>query len=301
MTETESKAEQKRPRVPLGASYWKLWSASVVSNLRDGVAFIAYPWLASAVTRNAVLIALIAVAQRLPWLVFTLPAGVITDRVDRRKIMVAMNVFRTALTVAVALIVCLAFATLAALAISRFRFKGRKSFVLTIILVQMLPAEAMFIAQYKMISGLGLLNSLAGVSIIYVAMVVPFTIWMLRGFVSGVPIDLEEAAMVDGCTRLGAFRRITFPLIAPGLVASGVFAFIQVWNEFALASVLLTDDEVQTLPLWLRDIAQQSNLGAPEWGQIMAGSVLVAVPVIIFFVIVQGRMAQGLVGGAVKG
>ncbi len=205
------------------------------------------------------------------------------------------------MVVAVALFVCIAFATLAALAISRFRFKGRRSFVLTIILVQMLPAEAMFIAQYKMISGLGLLNSLAGISIIYVAMVVPFTIWMLRGFVAGVPIELEEAAMVDGCTRLGAFRRITFPLIAPGLVASGVFAFIQVWNEFALASVLLTDDEVQTLPLWLRDIAQQSNLGAPEWGQIMAGSVLVAVPVIIFFVIVQGRMAQGLVGGAVKG
>jgi len=205
------------------------------------------------------------------------------------------------MVVGVALVICIVFATLAAFAVSRFRFRGRRSFVLTIILVQMLPAEAMFIAQYKMISGLGLLNSLAGVSIIYVAMVVPFTMWMLRGFVASVPIELEEAAMVDGCTRMGAFRRITFPLIAPGLVASGVFAFIQVWNEFALASVLLTDDEVQTLPLWLRDIAQQSNLGAPEWGQIMAGSVLVAVPVIIFFVIVQGRMAQGLIGGAVKG
>lgn len=205
------------------------------------------------------------------------------------------------IVVAIALVICIAFATLAALAISRFRFRGRKSFVLTIILVQMLPAEAMFIAQFKMISTLGLLNSVAGVSIIYVAMVVPFTTWMLRGFVAGVPIELEEAAMVDGCTRMGAFRRITFPLIAPGLVASGIFAFIQVWNEFALASVLLSDDEAQTLPLWLRDIAQQSNLGAPEWGQIMAGSVLVALPVIIFFVIVQGRMAQGLVGGAVKG
>lgn len=203
--------------------------------------------------------------------------------------------------VTIAVVICIVVATLAALAISRFRFRGRKSFVLVIILVQMLPAEAMFIAQFKMISGLGLLNSLAGISIIYIAMVVPFTAWMLRGFVAGVPVDLEEAAMVDGCTRVGAFRRITFPLLAPGLVASGVFAFIQVWNEFALASVLLTDDQVQTLPLWLRDIAQQSNLGAPEWGQIMAGSVLVAIPVIIFFMIIQARMAQGLVGGAVKG
>ena len=104
MTETVGK-EGKKARVPLGSNYWKLWTASTVSNLGDGVAFIAYPWLASAVTRDALLIALIAVAQRLPWLVFTLPAGVITDRVDRRKIMVSMNVFRTALTVAVALIV----------------------------------------------------------------------------------------------------------------------------------------------------------------------------------------------------
>lgn len=101
MTETV----EKKQRVPLGQAYWKLWSASVVSNLGDGVAAIAYPWLASATTRNAMLIALIAVAQRLPWLLFTLPAGVITDRVDRRKIMVSMNAFRTGLTVVVAAIV----------------------------------------------------------------------------------------------------------------------------------------------------------------------------------------------------
>ncbi len=200
-----------------------------------------------------------------------------------------------------ALLVCIVVAFLGALAISRFRFKGRKSLVLAIILVQMLPAEAMFIAQYKMISGLGLLNSIAGVSIIYIAAVVPFTMWMLRGFVAGVPADLEEAAMIDGCTRMGAFMRVTFPLLAPGLVASGVFAFLQVWNEFALASVLLTSDATQTLPLWLRNFAQPSSLGTIEWGQVMAGSTLVAIPVIVFFLIVQARMTQGLVGGAVKG
>ncbi len=202
---------------------------------------------------------------------------------------------------AIALVLCIVYASLAALAIARFRFAGRKTFVLVVILVQMLPAEAMFIAQYKMLAGFGLLNSIIGVSIIYLAMVVPFTVWMLRGFVAGVPVDLEEAAMIDGCTRMGAFRRVTFPLLAPGLVASGVFAFIQVWNEFALASIILTEDEKATLPLWLRDFAQTSNLGVTEWGQVMAGAVLVAVPVIVFFMIVQGRMAQGLVGGAVKG
>ena len=104
MTDIAAK-EEKKPRVRLGANYWKLWSSSVVSNLGDGVAMIAYPWLASAITRNAVLIALIAVVQRLPWLLFTLPAGVITDRVDRRKLMLWMNVLRTIITIVVAIVV----------------------------------------------------------------------------------------------------------------------------------------------------------------------------------------------------
>lgn len=201
----------------------------------------------------------------------------------------------------IALVVCLIFAFLGALAVSRFRFRGRKSFVIAIIVVQMLPAEAMFIAQYKMLAGFNLLNSIAGVSIIYIAMVIPFTLWMLRGFVAGVPADLEDAAMIDGCTRFQAFMRVTFPLLAPGLVASGVYAFLQIWNEFALASIILTKSEAETLPLWLRNFAQPSSLGMIEWGQVMAGSVLVAVPVIIFFLIVQNRMTSGLVGGAVKG
>ncbi|MDN4471610.1 carbohydrate ABC transporter permease [Demequina zhanjiangensis] len=202
---------------------------------------------------------------------------------------------------AIVLVLCVIYAVLASFAIARFRFRGRTSFVLAVIIVQMLPAEAMFIAQYKMLASVNLLNSIIGVSVIYLAMVVPFTTWMLRGFVAGVPVDLEEAAMIDGCTRMGAFRRVTFPLLAPGIVASGVFAFVQVWNEFALASIILTENDKATLPLWLRDFAQTSNLGVTEWGQVMAGSVLVAIPVIIFFMIVQGRMAQGLVGGAVKG
>lgn len=214
--------------------------------------------------------------------------------------------FGTALRMSVSitvlsLAVCIVFAFLASLAISRFKFRGRKSFVLAIILIQMLPAEAMFIAQYKMIAELNLLNTVIGISIIYIATVIPFSTWMLRGFVAGVPADLEEAAMVDGCTRFGAFMRVTFPLLAPGLVASSVYAFIQVWNEFALASVLLTEDASETLPLWLRDFAQPSAYGPIPWGQVMAGSVLVAIPVMIFFLIVQGRMTQGMVGGAVKG
>lgn len=196
---------------------------------------------------------------------------------------------------------CLLFAFLAALAISRFRFRGRASFVLAVLFIQMLPAEGLFIAQYKLMSSLSLLNTVTGVSILYVAAVVPFTIWMLRGFVAGVPIELEEAAMVDGLSRTQAFFRITFPLLAPGLVASGVYAFLQAWNEFTVALVILQKEEYRTLPLWLRGFVQASASRATDWGQVMAASTLVAVPVIIFFMIVQGRLTSGLVAGAVKG
>lgn len=195
--------------------------------------------------------------------------------------------------------VCLVFAFLASVAISRFRFKGRVSFIVTILLIQMLPAEGLFIAQYKMMSGLGLLSNVLGLSILYVAAVVPFTIWMLRGFVTGVPAELEEAAMIDGLSRTQAFMRITFPLLAPGLVATGVFAFLQCWNEFTVALVIMENN--RTLPLWLRGFVQQSATQAIDWGQVMAASTIVALPVIVFFVIVQGRMTSGLVSGAVKG
>ncbi|MCB2177190.1 MAG: carbohydrate ABC transporter permease [Actinomycetales bacterium] len=208
-----------------------------------------------------------------------------------------MSLAVTGLTVVAVLL----FAFLAALAISRFRFRGRTSFVITVLVVQMLPAEGLFIAQYKMLATAGMLNTVVGVSLFYVAAIVPFTIWMLRGFVAGVPADLEEAAMIDGLSRSQAFFRITLPLLAPGLVAAGVYAFLQAWNEFTVALVALPAESAQTLPLWLRGfLAASANRGV-DWGQVMAASTLIAIPVIIFFVLVQNRMTSGLVSGAVKG
>ncbi|MCA5893390.1 carbohydrate ABC transporter permease [Isoptericola sp. NEAU-Y5] len=207
----------------------------------------------------------------------------------------------------VTIVLVLTFAFLAALAISRWRFRGRTSFVLAVLFIQMLPAEGLFIAQYKMLSGVGEsapvlgLNSVLGVSILYTAMLVPFTIWMLRGFVAGVPAELEEAAMVDGLSRTKAFLRITFPLLAPGLVASGVYAFLQAWNEFTTALVVLPAESRQTLPIWLRSFLSASVNRGIDWAEVMAASTLIAVPVIVFFLFVQGRMTSGLVAGAVKG
>ncbi|GEN81298.1 carbohydrate ABC transporter permease [Actinotalea fermentans] len=214
--------------------------------------------------------------------------------------------FPTALrmSLAVTLVTVLAvlvFAFLAALAISRFQFRGRRSFVLAVLFVQMLPAEGLFIAQYKMLSTASLLNSVLGISVLYTAAIVPFTIWMLRGFVASTPAELEEAAMVDGLSRFQAFLRITLPLLAPGLVASGVYAFLQAWNEFTVALVALPSESAQTLPLWLRTFLAASINRGVNWAEVMAASSLLAVPVIIFFLAVQNRMTSGLVSGAVKG
>lgn len=197
------------------------------------------------------------------------------------------------------LVASILFAFVAALAVSRFRFRGRKSFIVTILVVQMIPAEGLFISQYRMLDNWNLVNSVLGLSIVYVAAVLPFTIWMLRGFVSGVPIELEEAAMVDGLSRTGAFFRITFPLLAPGLVAAGVYGFLQAWNEYTLALVVMTDPAKRTLPLWLQGLVEANR--ATDWGVVMAGATLIAVPVIVFFLFVQNRMSAGLVSGAVKG
>jgi N,N'-diacetylchitobiose transport system permease protein len=193
----------------------------------------------------------------------------------------------------------LVLACLAAIAVARMRFRGRRPIILAVIIVQMVPAEALVVSMFRVLDGWQLVNTIIGLVLVYLVFVLPFTIYTLRGFVAGVPIELEEAAMVDGCGRLRAFWSVTFPLMAPGLVATGVFGFIQAWNEFTFALVLLNRPDSQTLPLWL----QSFNEGAKgtDWGGVMAGSTLMAVPVIVFFLLVQSRIGDGLAAGAVKG
>jgi N,N'-diacetylchitobiose transport system permease protein len=218
-------------------------------------------------------------------------------RADRAPYLPALgnSLVVTLLTVFVALV----FAFLAALAVSRFRFRSRAAFLVTILIVQMIPAEAMIISIFRLIDGWQLLNTVIGLTAVYVATVLPFTIWTLRGFVQGIPVELEEAAMIDGLSRAQAFWRVTFPLLAPGLVATGVFGFIQAWNEFVFALVLNPRPGSMTLPVWLRTFLDPN--GGINWAELMAGSTLVALPVVGFFLIVQHRMTSGLVSGAVKG
>jgi N,N'-diacetylchitobiose transport system permease protein len=197
-------------------------------------------------------------------------------------------------------IATLLFAFLASVAVARFRFRGRRVFIVSVLIVQMIPGEAMMYTIYGMIDDWRLMNTLLALGIVSTASVIAFTIWTLRGFVAGVPADLEEAAMIDGCTKSQAFWRVTFPLLAPGLVATGIFAFIQAWNEFTMALLLLKGYNLTLMP-WLNAFQSSSVGGQVNWGAVMAGSTLIALPIVIFFLIVQGRMTGGLVAGAVKG
>ncbi|BCL27798.1 carbohydrate ABC transporter permease [Streptomyces aurantiacus] len=203
------------------------------------------------------------------------------------------------LTVTVlAVVASLVIALLASFALARMRFRGRRGFILTFMIAQMAPWEVMIIAIYMIVRDADLLNSLVPLTFFYMIMVLPFTILTLRGYVAAVPKELEESAMVDGCTRRQAFVKIIFPLLAPGLMATSLFGFITAWNEFPLVLILNKDAEKQTLPLWLSSF--QTTFG-DDWGATMAASSLFAVPILVLFVFLQRKAVSGLTAGAVKG
>ncbi|MEV6663193.1 carbohydrate ABC transporter permease [Streptomyces nigra] len=214
--------------------------------------------------------------------------------VDHFWTYVGNSLIVTLCAVAFALVIALA----GAFALARMRFKGRRGFVIGFMLAQMAPWEVMIIAMYMIVRDASMLNSLLPLTVFYMMMILPFTILTLRGFVAAVPQELEEAAMVDGCTRSQAFLKVILPLLAPGLMSTSLFGFITAWNEFPLVLVLNKEAESQTLPLWLSSF--QTAFGN-DWGATMAASSLFAVPILILFVFLQRRAVSGLTAGAVKG
>ncbi|MFI6438790.1 carbohydrate ABC transporter permease [Streptomyces sp. NPDC050759] len=187
--------------------------------------------------------------------------------------------------------------TLAALAISRFAFRGRKVVIVGILAVQMVPLVAMIIPVFLLLNDLDQYDKLSGLIITYLTFILPFTVWTLRGFIVNIPKELEEAAMVDGCSPTGAFLRVVFPLLAPGMVATSVYAFIQAWNEYLYALMLLSQKN-QTATVWLGNFTTKHGT---EYAPMMAGSTMMAVPIVVLFLLVQRKMAAGLTAGAVKG
>ncbi|WP_344405590.1 carbohydrate ABC transporter permease [Streptomyces longisporus] len=186
---------------------------------------------------------------------------------------------------------------LAALAISRFAFRGRKIVIVGILAVQMVPLVAMIIPIFLLLNDLEQYDKLSGLIITYLTFILPFTVWTLRGFIVNIPKELEEAAMVDGCSRTGAFVRVVFPLLAPGMVATSVYGFIQAWNEYLYALMLLSQQH-QTATVWLGNFTTKHGT---EYAPMMAGATMMALPIVALFLLVQRKMAAGLTAGAVKG
>jgi multiple sugar transport system permease protein len=188
--------------------------------------------------------------------------------------------------------------TIGAYALARLKFLGRSFMASATLITYLVPPSILFIPLYKQMQGLGMANSLSGLIAAYPSFTVPFVTWLLMGYFESIPEELEEAAMIDGATRFGAFYRIVLPLSAPGVLAAGLYAFTQAWNEFLYALVFITDGRLRTLPVGLASFITGDVYG---WGYLMSGAVLTTLPVIAAYIYLQKYMVEGLTAGSVKG
>ena len=194
--------------------------------------------------------------------------------------------------------VATAIGTIGAYALARLRFLGRAFLSSATLITYLVPPAILFIPLYAQIRLLGLSDSLAGLIFTYPSFTVPFVTWLLMGYFESIPVELEEAAMIDGATRFGAFRRVILPLAAPGVLAAALYAFTAAWNEFLYALVFVTDVKQRTLPVGLSSFITGDVYG---WGYLMAGAVLTTLPVIAVYIYLQKYMVEGLTAGSVKG
>lgn len=190
--------------------------------------------------------------------------------------------------------------TLAAIggyALSRFRFIGRNASMLSILTTQMFPATMLLLPLYVMIAKLNLVNTFLGLLVFYTATALPFCLWQMKGFYDTIPISLEEAARIDGCSQWQTFLRVSLPLATPGLVITALFSFMTAWSEYIVAAQVLQETEMFTLPLGLKSF--EATLST-QWGLYAAASILVSVPVVIVFMMLSRYLVSGLTIGAVK-
>jgi multiple sugar transport system permease protein len=198
----------------------------------------------------------------------------------------------------VSTVISVGFASLAAYALSRLRFAGAGLLTTFLLITYLLPATLLFIPLYQILASLGLINTYAALMLTYPTFLLPFATWVLLGYFRSIPIELEEAAMIDGASRLYTFFHITLPLAAPAILAVTLFAFTTAWNEFLFAFVFITSESLRTLPIGLQSMVVGDIL---PWGKLMAASLLTAIPVAILYIYAQRYLAEGLTVGAVKG
>lgn len=194
-------------------------------------------------------------------------------------------------------IVSLTASTLAAYAFSRYRFKGRRVLMAVFLSNNMFPTVLLLIPLYSIMRKLGLLYSPWALVLAYTTFTLPFSVWLLNGFMNDLPMSLEEAALVDGCNRRTAFLKIILPILGPSLVATGVYIFMTSWNEYTFA-VMFTNNASRTIPVALKSLIGQLGV---DWGLLTAGGIITIIPVCIMFFFAQKRLVEGLTAGAVKG
>ncbi|MFV0427357.1 MAG: carbohydrate ABC transporter permease [Beutenbergiaceae bacterium] len=257
--------------------------------------FLAFPllWLVSAAFKSSA--ELNSVDVSLFPREFTLENfGIALER--QNLIRSAMNSFVVSIaTMVVTVIVSMP----AAYALARFRGKLRAIGTGWILISQVFPTILLIIPLFLVLRTLALNDTIGGLILVYVTFTMPFSLWMLQGYVAAIPRDLEEAGAIDGANRITVLRLIVFPLLMPGIVATAMFTFVASWNEFFLALVLIQSPELYTLPLTLRSFIGQA--GTVNLGPLAAGSVLATIPSLVVFALLQKKLTGGLLSGAVKG
>jgi len=210
----------------------------------------------------------------------------------------ALWIRNSAITATASTLLSLAIGTLGAYALTRLRFPGRRTFGGLVLVTYLVPPGLMFIPLYQTFIRMGYTDSLGTLILAYPTFLVPFVTWLLMGFFRSIPRELEEAALVDGATRVQALFRVVLPLAAPGLLAAGLFCFTLSWNEFLYALIFIADDSLKTLPVGLSEFVVSDFA---FWGQLMAAATLASLPVIVVYIYLHKYMVQGLTAGAVKG
>jgi ABC-type glycerol-3-phosphate transport system permease component len=206
--------------------------------------------------------------------------------------------FNSFITAAASTIIALIIGVLGAYGFSRYKFPGRKTLLISIILTRILPRVALLVPFFIILQKLKIYNTRAGLILVFLTITMPLSIWLLKGFFDSIPHEIEEAAMIDGCSPLGIITRIIIPISLPGIAAVGMYVFITAWNEFLFALVLTSGEELRTISVALAFFIDEWGI---KWGPLMAASILMSIPAIIVFTMFQKNLIKGLSEGAIKG
>ncbi len=196
-----------------------------------------------------------------------------------------------------AVVLSVFFSCLSGYGITRFKFKGKNGFLTFVLVTQMFPSIMLLIPFYKVLDLYGLKDSLLGMVLVYTSFTIPFCTWMMVGFFKTIPLELDEAAIIDGCSRWKAFYKIVLPMTLPGISSVAIYSFITAWNEYMFAQVLITSPELKTVPLGIADL---NGFYKILWNDMMAASVIASLPLVILFIFLQKSFISGLTAGAVK-